>query len=507
MSLENTTPIAKRLSNLEEHLKEENDFLAEVIPTFRKLDAIAYKLGLLNKDQHSYVTRISWWPIISVLGTFSAGKSTFINHYLENNLQRTGNQAVDDKFTVICYNGENSTNTTLPGLALDADERLPFYEISRELGQLTGTPGQRADTYLQMKTGFSKQLRGKILIDSPGFDADDQRTTTLRGITQHIIDLSDLVLVFFDARHAEPGAMRDTLNYLVRTTIDRADSNKFLYILNQIDVTAREDNPEEVIAAWQRSLAQAGLTAGRFYRIYNPEVAMPFEDPQVKERFEKKAFADLSEIHRRMDHVSMDRAYRLTGMLEHSVKEIEDKLVPTLQELIQRWKKRVFWTETVLGVGLIALASMWFAATGTGSDLLTALKGLSSSSSLILLGIFMVLAMILHLKVTKKAAHSVIDKFKRNKEMTDNYARECVVRAFQKNTCLFRSLFIWLVNEPIGWSQSSQQRLREVLNDLNRYIQSLNNRFTNPSGKKTEVAVAKVTTKSPAPAPISVAAG
>lgn len=29
----------------------------------------------------------------------------------------------------------------------------------------------------------------------PGFDADSQRTSTLR-LTQHIIDLSDLVLVF-----------------------------------------------------------------------------------------------------------------------------------------------------------------------------------------------------------------------------------------------------------------------------------------------------------------------
>ena len=65
------------------------------------------------------------------------------------------------------------------------------------------------------KTQAILPLRGKILIDSPGFDADAQRTSTLK-ITDHIIDLSDLVLVFFDARHPEPGAMSDTLAHLVR---------------------------------------------------------------------------------------------------------------------------------------------------------------------------------------------------------------------------------------------------------------------------------------------------
>ena len=69
----------------------------------------------------------------------------------------------------------------------------------------------------------------------------------------HNIDLSDLVLVFFDARHPEPGTIYDTLEHFVSQTIQRPDSSKFLYILNQIDTTAREDNPEDVIASWQRA--------------------------------------------------------------------------------------------------------------------------------------------------------------------------------------------------------------------------------------------------------------
>jgi hypothetical protein len=221
------TPIESQLQKLEAHLKEENDFLADFIPICRNLDHLAYHLGLLNADEQSYVTRISWWPIISILGTYSAGKSSFINQYLGQTLQRTGIQAVDDKFTVICYSNDPSS-TVLPGVALDADDRFPFYEISREVAKRVNSTETRVEALLQMKTCPSKSLRGKILIDSPGFDADDQRTATLRNITQHIIDLSDLVLIFFNAHHAEPGAMRDTLSHLVKATIDRPDSNKWM---------------------------------------------------------------------------------------------------------------------------------------------------------------------------------------------------------------------------------------------------------------------------------------
>jgi GTPase SAR1 family protein len=219
------------------------------------------RIGFLSAEE-SHATRVPWWPIIAVLGVYSSGKSTFINHYLGYELQRTGNQAVDDKFTVICFSRENTVRT-LPGLALDADPRFPFYQMSRALEEITTGEGRRIDAYLQLKTCPSERVRGKILIDSPGFDADAQRTSTLR-ITRHIIDLSDLVLVLFDARHPEPGTMHDTLEHLVSDTIHRPDSSKFLYVLNQVDTTAREDNPEDVAASWQRALAQKGLTAGRF---------------------------------------------------------------------------------------------------------------------------------------------------------------------------------------------------------------------------------------------------
>ena len=274
-------------------------------------------------------------------------------------LQVTGNQAVDDKFSVICFTADESR--TLPGIALDADPRFPFYQISQSIEEVAAGEGRRVDAYLQLKTCGSENLRGKILIDSPGFDADAQRTSTLR-ITDHIIDLSDLVLVFFDARHPEPGAMQDTLEHLVADTIKRPDSSKFLYILNQMDATAREDNPEEVVAAWQRALSQKGLTAGRFYRIYNLDAAIPIEDDNLRKRFEAKRGQDIAEIHGRMQQVEVERAYRIIGVLEKMAKNIKDELVPRIRTAKAHWKRRVLWLDGVvfgaIGAGLVGL-SVW----------------------------------------------------------------------------------------------------------------------------------------------------
>ncbi|HID01082.1 MAG TPA: dynamin family protein [Piscirickettsiaceae bacterium] len=349
----------ERYEKLAEHLKEENPLLLEAIELYRQLDQVAHKLGTLSR-QHTYAAQISWWPLISILGTFSAGKSTFINHYLGVDVQDTGNQAVDDKFTVICY-GPSAMPITLPGLALDADPRFPFYKISEKIDAVEPGEGARIDAYLQLKTVKATPLKGKILIDSPGFDADSQRNAVLR-ITDHIIDLSDLVLIFFDARHPEPGAMRDTLEHLVKTNLNRQDISKILFILNQIDTAANEDNPEDVIAAWQRALSQYGLHGGNFYTIYNEKKAHPIKDPNLAERFKRKKDQDLARILNRISSVSNERAYRIIKALEIYANDLEENLLPKIKQALKQWRRQVIWSEIAIWcliLGLI-ITTVWY---------------------------------------------------------------------------------------------------------------------------------------------------
>lgn len=462
------TPIDNRLDALEKHLKRENPALLEVVKSYRELDKVAYGLGVISRND-SLATRVPWWPLVAVLGTFSSGKSTFINRYVGGRLQQTGNQAVDDKFTVVCQAADDQSRT-LPGLALDADPRFPFYQISREIDDVDIGEGNRIDAYLQLKTTPSPQLRNKILIDSPGFDADAQRTSTLR-ITEHIIGLSDLVLVFFDARHPEPGAMQDTLKHLVSETINRPDSNKFLFILNQIDNTAREDNPEEVFAAWQRGLAQAGLTAGRFYRIYDAESAVPIDDPTVRRRFEEKRDEDLGEIHGRMEQVEMERAYRVVGVLEKLAKRLERHAVPRIAQAKQRIKQRVLWLDGIVTLVLLGIAA------GLGMQLGVDWSKLADPwVGVPVAAIFLAVLGFAHTKLRDFAVNREIGALKDEK---DDELREWLEHALRFNASGWRSVFM---ASPAGWGGGAKRRLAQVLQDADRFVQGLNDRYTNPSG-------------------------
>lgn len=468
-----------RLKSLEGHLAQENPVLLKAVQSFRALDGVAYRLGLLPKEA-SFATQIPWWPLVSVLGTFSSGKSTFINDYLDQKLQRTGNQAVDDRFTVICYSRDERPHV-LPGVALDADPRFPFYQVSKDIELVAKGEGDRIDAYLQLKTCASDRLKGKILIDSPGFDADAQRTSTLR-ITDHMMDLSDLVLVFFDARHPEPGAMRDTLDHLVSATIKRPDSGKFLYILNQLDTTAREDNPEDVVAAWQRALGERGLTAGRFYTIYSPVAAVQIADEARRQRFESKRDADLSEIHQRIHQVEIERAYRIIGVLEKTARDVEEKTVPLLTRALGFWRRRVLVGDAIVfGILLALLLGLsiqlgWWQGVRFQPPWTGARIGPISVSAIVA-ALLALGALGVHFIIRGLATRSLIPWLR--DQAAQLKLRGDLVFAFLKSTCPWRS--IWHVN-PAGWTQGTRRELGRVVDDTDTYVQTLNDRFTNPSG-------------------------
>ncbi|MDN5869583.1 MAG: dynamin family protein [Nitrococcus sp.] len=471
-------PIApQRPRRLEEHLEQEGSLLLQVLSNFRQLDRVGQRMGLLAADE-SYTSTVSWWPVVSVLGTFSSGKSTFLNEYLQYKLQLTGNQAVDDRFTVICYGAEGNMRT-LPGSALDADPRFPFYRIGAVIDAVSGGEGARIDNYLQLKTVPSEKLKRKIFVDSPGFDADQQRDATLK-ITDRIIDLSDLVLVMFDARHPEPGAMRDTLEHLVGRIIKRPDAGKFMYVLNQIDAAAAEDNLEDVVAAWQRALASYGLTTGRFFRIYNEDMAGPIQDDARRVRLKAKKDEDLAEIHKRIQEVEIGRAYRVADVLAHTAKELEQTWVPQLAVYLNRWRQRV-WIYDGLTLGLAILLALafyvMFNAAATG--LLSAIG--SSGVMRIVSGIVLLaLALAIHFSFRRLAARQMAGSIRRQAPAED---KNDMLGAFLRNTRWTRSL-LW--RQPAGWGAQARRLMKEIIENRVEYVQNLNDRFTNPSAAEKD---------------------
>ena len=451
----------ERYVKLKEYLSEENPVFLDVIEKYRALDSVAHDLGFLSLKE-TYTSHISWWPMISILGTFSAGKSTFVNDYVAQTVQQTGNQAIDDKFTVICY-GNNTQAVTLPGLALDADPRFPFYNISDEVNKVDPGEGSRVNLYLQLKTLNSPKLKGKILIDSPGFDADSQRDAILR-ITSHIVEMSDLVLIFFDARHPEPGAMRDTLKHLVATTLAHKDANKVLYILNQIDTTAKEDNLEDVIGSWQRALAQEGLISGNFFGIYNEDAAITVEDNARLQRLKGKRDNDHARILERMDNVGIERAYRIVKTLVDRAKEMAEEQIPLLHESLQNIRRNVWWSNLLAallllsGLGVLQWQLHWF---HTPIDLLIG----GGVVVLILFGV--------HLKAGRFFTAKETEKWKEK--------RPDMARAIRHNTSWWRLLFGYGAH----WKKGAKAKLNTLIVQGQEAIQQLNDQFVSPSGSQS----------------------
>jgi hypothetical protein len=302
-------------------------------------------------------------------------------------------------------------------------------------------------------------------------------------ITDHIIELSDLVLVFFDARHPETGSMRDTLKHLVKATVNRRDSNKFLYILNQVDVTANEDNLEEVYAAWQRALAQYGLTAGSSYAIYNKNAAIPFETEDIRARYESKREADSSAIYNRIEQVGVERAYRIVGMLEQTSHMMKQDVVPSLLRFKDLWRRKILWLEGVI-VGALVVAFMILTIWGgywDGLSLKLPFWGLVTQNIYIkygAIGIGLIAVGYVHFSIRRWSANKITHKLLlevKNQELHPNYQR-----AFRKSSRWWRS---FLLPNPAGWGKNTAARLEKVLDDSNAYIQKLNDEYTNPSGQ------------------------
>lgn len=466
-----------RLERLKEHLQQENSDLTDAVDSYQALDEVARRIGLMPENQ-SYANHISWWPLVSVLGTFSAGKSSFINSWLGMKVQRMGNQAVDDHFTVLAY-GVDPKIKTLPGQALDSDPRFPFYQISRDIDGVAPGDGSRIDKFLQMKVVPSDVLRGKLIIDSPGFDADEQRKSTLR-ITNHIVRLSDLVLVFFDARHPEVGAMQDTLEHLVKPNIDSMDSEKFLYILNQIDTSARDNNLEEIVAAWRSALAQTGLSAGRFYVHYNEQMAQPSENKDVWNAYKVKRDTDHAHIMAHLDELNTVRSYRIVGNIKLLANNIEEKAIPQLKAALKQWRTAVKTFDLTL-VALLAVATA-FVWIRTAFELPQWQLGALGAAALVLLfgGHF----------IARRLFASQIGKGLVQEEYGDMGA------AFRKSTRAFGS--VWLRFNPVGWGSRVQRRLEALRHETERLIERLNTKNSDPSGEVDAGDAAPLEAKAPA---------
>ncbi|MEN8803211.1 MAG: hypothetical protein ABF297_14665, partial [Thiogranum sp.] len=84
----------------------------------------------------------------------------------------------------------------------------------------------------------------------------------------------------------------------------------------------------------------------------------------------------------------------------------------------------------------------------------------------------------LHFQARRWAAGKVLGEIRRENSEEEG---ERLSRAFKRNTTLWRSIFD---PDPAGWTGRNRKALKAIIRSANQLVQALNDRFTDPSGKR-----------------------
>ena len=201
---------------------------------------------------------------------------------------------------------------------------------------------------------------------------------------------------------------------------------------------------------------------------------MPIEDEARRARFVAKRDADMAEIDNRIREVEVERAYRIVGAMEKQAYAIRDEAVPAIERLKATWKRRTLRFDAAVFGTIAAIVLAVSIATGTIAQLGTLILAmLSDPVSLIglVLGVLVVVLGI-HFAIRNSVAGWMLRKMRDTPDAP--YAR-----AFRNNTRAWRSVF---ASGAAGWSGKTRGAVDEVIEEATSFVETLNDRYTNPSG-------------------------
>jgi len=428
--------ISRHLINIEKQFASTDPVLQKAVKIFQELDEVEFDLGLIDNDETT-ARKSSWWPLVSTLGGYSPAKSEFIDRFLDVRLHTTRH-----KFTVLQYTPQ-TTSATLPGTALDADHRLPFYQIGREIEQVKPGEGGKVNSYLELVTVNSGKLKNKLIIDTPVLNPAAE-TAVNSMLRQHVIAISDLVLVFTDLFDADPEFSKDTIANIVKYQ----DTNKFLYVIDHSELNLEENKIHEIIASWQRRLNDFGIFTGQFIVLSNN--------------------GNLSQIEQRVNSLNSDRSYRVLESLENSIRAVDDVIMEEVGSSISVWKERCNATTLIILSFIIMLILFAEIAVGILDLFFDPIIGPA-----IILGLLALLTP-LHIIVSRVHAKFIINQL--NKRQKQLNLSEDLSGLFEKGVTFWRMLFP--ITQPVGRNKKTRKKLDQLLEQTKDLVQALNDQFS-----------------------------
>ncbi|RHZ23512.1 hypothetical protein DYB37_002946 [Aphanomyces astaci] len=165
--------------------------------------------------------RLPSLPFVFLLGNHSSGKSSFINHVLQREVQTTGVAPTDDGFTII---SNGSSDHDQDGPALIGDPDLGFSGL-RQFG-----PNLIQKTNLKIRANIPISNHF-MMVDSPGMidSPASFHATTDQDRGYDFPKRADVILLFFDPD--KPGTTGETLSILTNSLVGM--DHKLHIVLNK----------------------------------------------------------------------------------------------------------------------------------------------------------------------------------------------------------------------------------------------------------------------------------
>lgn len=285
-------------------------------------------------------------PQVLLLGNHSSGKSTFVNHLLGAEVQKTGVAPTDDSFTIITH-GPVETDRDGPSVVGNPD--LP-YEGLRHFGD-------QLVSHVRLKLRPAELLRTVTLIDSPGMideaKAESGRGFDFPGVVRWFAERADLVMIFFDPD--KPGTTGETLQ-VFKESLAGID-HKLLIVLNKMD---RFQNLHDFARAYGALCWNLGKVIPRkdLPMIYNtfvpleghPGSGLPMDD------FEKARHDLIDELRRaptrRLDNQITQMQNYAERLRLHAY--VIDDAATRYRRVRALWRALLFLSFSALGVAVLA---------------------------------------------------------------------------------------------------------------------------------------------------------
>ncbi|XP_061624162.1 uncharacterized protein si:dkey-98f17.5 [Phyllopteryx taeniolatus] len=171
--------------------------------------------------------------IVMIMGNHSAGKSSFINWYVEEHIQKTGVAIETQGFTFITSGRKRES--------LTGNATLHLYPHFRPLLEFKGVMD-----YLSAEISTSKQKKFSLVtfVDTPGLvDGDMIYPFNVNSAITWLGEQSDLIFVFFDPMGQ--ALCRRTLNIVEKLSEKCGD--KLLFYLSKADEAGKETDRQRVM--------------------------------------------------------------------------------------------------------------------------------------------------------------------------------------------------------------------------------------------------------------------